>query len=311
MTNDTLQQNIIATICFHDVLDYPLTGFEVWKHLINATYASATEPRAVTLGDVREALRDPDVTKHVSEKNGFYFLHGREVLCEERLRKNRIALHKVRRLRRVVWLLRAVPFVRGVLATGGLAMKHTRGKSDLDVLIILAGGHIWTGRFLVTLLTQLLGKRKHGRKHRDHVCLNYFVTDESLEVPTKDLFAAHEYTWTFPLFGADVFRRFQFANSWAQRFKPHYAVADIPHQQCLSDHGVARSLRVIGESLLKFMRIETQMRAVQKKKIAANKKTHLPGACIIANDRHLVFLPKPHGPVVEEEFKKRFAKIDL
>ncbi len=298
-----LQKNIIATICYYDVLDYPLTSFEVWRHMIADD--NAKKKVSSTLGEVIRMLGNTSLDHLIAQKNGFYFLHDRENLVAERMRRNRISINKLRRLRHFANIMRYMPFVRAILVTGRLAMQQADQESDLDVLVILSGGHIWTGRAVITALLQILGVRKHGTKHRDHVCLNYYITDKALTVPTQDRFAAHEYGWTFPLFGWKTFQEFQRANMWMQKYTPQFCVTDIPHGYCMQDHSISQSSRTIGEFLLKLPFFENKMRSLQKKKIDMNPKTHLKDANIIANDHHLVFLPKPHSPRVEQAYQER------
>lgn len=299
---DELQRNIIATICYYDVLDYPLTSFEVWRHMIVAD--KTKDVSIFSLGDVVRLLGNTSLNHAIAQKNGFYFLHDREILVAQRMRRNRISINKLRRLQKYARIIRYMPFVRAILVTGRLAMQQADHESDLDVLVILKGGHIWMGRAVITALLQLLGVRKHGDKHRDHVCLNYYITDTTLCVPTQDRFAAHEYGWTFPLFGWETFQEFQKANVWMKKYTPHFCVTEIPHSFCMYDHFVSRSVRTIGELLCKWTFFENKMRSLQKGKIDANPNTHLSNANIIANDKHLVFLPKPHSPRVEKKYQE-------
>ncbi len=45
-------------------------------------------------------------------------------------------------------------------------MKNTEIKSDLDLLIILKHGHIFTGRLLTTLLVHIMGKKIWGKNYQ-------------------------------------------------------------------------------------------------------------------------------------------------
>ena len=47
------------------------------------------------------------------------------------------------------------------------------------------------------------------------------------------------------------------------------------------------------------------------KYLALNPNTYKKGALILYNDKHLVFLPKQHGPSVFEEYKKRFEALEI
>ncbi len=194
-----LSRNILETIIYYDILDFPLTSFEIWKYLTVAE-ENADEKDECSLGDVVEALESRDLKKHIEEFWGFYFLKGRKELVERRIQNDKNSIAKFKIAERVAWWLRFVPFVRMVAVTGTLAMKNSEKNSDIDFLVVLEKGRIFTGRLLVTLTVHLLGKRRYKKKIKNRICLNYFITVGSLEIKRQDLFAANEYSFIYPLF---------------------------------------------------------------------------------------------------------------
>ncbi|HLB50974.1 MAG TPA: hypothetical protein VJL38_02215 [Patescibacteria group bacterium] len=307
-----LRRDILATIAYYDVLDYSLTGFEVWKYLLRAHNSAADECVPATLAEVLLALfSDQALLQQIDTKDGFYVLRARTYLSEERRTRSRGAIHKMSGVRRLAALLRFVPFVRGVFVTGRLAMKNTQQRSDWDLLIVLEHGKIWTGRFLVTTLLHIIGKRRHGKKVKDRACLNYFITTESLEIEPKDLYAAHEYSFALPLYGAKVFERFQFANHWITRYKPNYNIAEVMPILLCADTAPVRLYQRMFEFLCGSRLVEWCARIVQGRKIAKNPMTHTPGGMVSASDDALIFLPHPHGPDIFEKYKDKMSSISL
>ena len=311
--NQSLSKSIIATIAYYDVFDYPLTSFEIWKYLIvqNQSLGLYPEPaEPIRLEDVVKALETESVRRHIGHLNGSYFLQGRRVLAERRLKRGKLAIAKLHGVRKLVFWLRFVPFVRMVALTGSLAMKNSEASGDWDLLIVLRSGHIWTGRALLTGLLQLFGKRRHGEDVADRACLNYWITTDSLEIITKDLFSSNEYFFITPLFGFEEFRKFQEKNQWIRRFRPQYHVMESAHMLCARDFWLAKVVRDIGEILLSDRALERKLSVMQKKKIAANPKTKLSGSLIEATNKALIFLPKPQGPKVFEQFKQRLSEVE-
>jgi len=204
-----ITKNILNTIIYCDILNFPLTSFEVWKYLTvidehsmsNWTWTSNVQ---ISLGEIIEALESKELKKHIEEFRGFYFLRGRKTLVEQRIQNDKNSIAKYKIAERVAWWLRFVPFVRMVAVTGTLAMKNPEKNSDIDFLVVLEKGRIWTGRLLVTLAVHLLGKRRHGDKIKNRICLNYFITTGSLEIKRQDLFAANEYSFIYPIFDSLV-----------------------------------------------------------------------------------------------------------
>lgn len=310
--SNQLNKNILATIIYYDGLKYPLTAFEVWKYLIRTDYyAEKNQTAETSLAEVMQNLHDKSLSEYIESYNGFYFLKGQKSLVERRLRNNKISAGKLKRLLRAANWLRYVPFVRMIGVTGALAMKNAKAKSDLDLLIVLAHGKIWTGRTLVTGLLHIFGQRRHDKKIADRVCLNFFVTDESLEVITKDLFAASEYMFLLPLFGREMYERFQIKNQWIKSMKPAYALCEISPLKIITDSMISKSIRKIGEFALSSNYLENCLKKMEKKRIMENPKTHQEGSMVYANDDALVFLPSPHGPRLFEEFKRKVEKLSV
>jgi predicted nucleotidyltransferase len=307
---NTLPKNILATVAYYDVFDYPLTGFEIWKYLVNTSTQDKEAMRAVSLCETLKALEGDSLRRHVETNQGFYFLKGRKKIVVQRLWSGKIAISKLKRVRRLASWLRLVPYVRMVALTGSLAMKNSDPDSDWDFLVVLRSGHIWTGRTLVTGFLHLIGKRRYADKVKDRACLNYWITSDSLEIITKDLFSSHEYFFLVPLFGAKELQRFRIKNGWIERFRPNYTSLELPHRLLMPDTLPFRIIRNIGEILLSDQFVERKLAAWQKRKIEANPKTRLPGSLIEATEKALIFLPKPQGPRVFESFKKRMSEIE-
>lgn len=305
-----LNKNILATIIYYDGLNYPLTVFEVWKYLLKIDYSSQEiEIEKVSLAQIEKHLEDKHLAKHIEHQSGFYFLKGRRELVAGRISKNKISTGKIKKLEKIVRWLRCVPFVRMVGVTGALAMKNAQVKSDWDLFIVLKYGKIWTGRTLVTGIIHFLGKRRHGLKISDRVCLNFFVTDQSLEVITKDLFSANEYMFLFPLYGWKVYEKFQIKNKWIRNIKPTYALNELAPLKMITDSYFSEKVRSIGEILLGAEVIENVLRKIEKKRIMLNPKTHQEGSMVYADDDALIFLPSPHGPHIFEKFKEKIEQL--
>ncbi|QQS16033.1 MAG: hypothetical protein IPK84_01585 [Candidatus Moraniibacteriota bacterium] len=304
-----LHRAILETVAYYDAFDYPLTEFEVWKFLL-VSDGEGREMESVPFRMIRETLEGTYLRKRLGRERGFVFLHGREKLVPLRLKRQKRADWNIRGARRIASILRFFPFVRMVGLTGSLSMKNADRGSDWDFFIVLRSGYIWTGRATVTALLHLLGLRRHGDHIAHRACLNFWVTTRSLEIRLKDIFSSSEYFFIIPFFGEAVFRKFQTSNEWMRRFRPHFRVASLPHTLLLRDTPLARLSRAIGEIFLVGIGIEFLLRRLQKRKIAANPKTHTSEGIIEATDDALIFLPHPRGPHIFESFRRRMSDIE-
>lgn len=310
--SDELKKNILATVAYYDGLDYPLTSFEIWKYLLRVANDRQQEEgaeRDFSMFDVIRELDSDSMKRHIEECKGFYLLKGRTALAEKRITNNKISARKIKRLRRVVWFLRFIPYVRMIGVTGRLAMKNATEGSDWDLLVVLKAGKIWTGRTLVTLATHLMGKRRYRGRIKDRVCLNYFITDESLEIATKDIFSSHEYFFMFPLFGKGTHERFQAKNKWIKKFRPIYSLTEIDNLKLMDSNKFSEAIKKIGELVLDSRALEDWLGKWQRAKIMKNPKTKKAGSLIQASRESLVFLPEPQGPKVFERFRKKIESL--
>jgi hypothetical protein len=305
-TTTDIQKNILTTIAYYDGMDYPMTALEIWKYLMNIQ--SSLEEK-FSLAKVTDVLDSYNARRFIEEYHGFYFLRGRSDLVEKRIKHGKISTSKIKKLRRVVWLLRFCPFVQMIAVTGGLAMKNADTKSDWDVLAVLKNGRIWTGRTLVTALAQLLGKRRHGLKIRNRICLNFFITDKSLQIPTRDIFSAHEYFFMFPIFDAGVFRKFQLENRWIRDYKPNFYLNEAENSKNLRSTRIASLMRETGERILNFDFLEHWLKGWQSKRIIRDPRTKKGGSFVRISDDSLIFLPEPHGPKLLELLERKIEKM--
>lgn len=313
--NSNLRKNIVSTICYYSALNYPLTAFEIWKFMIDRTDSCPMnleeefEKKDFTLLDVIEVLEGEDLRRIIEHSSGYYFLNGESHLVEKRIEKNKISNSKIKRLRKVVQFLRFIPFVRMILVTGRISMKNAEQESDWDLLVVLKGGRIWTGRTLVTIFTHLLGKRRYGRKVEDRVCLNYFLTTESLEITDKNIFSSSEYMFCIPMFDSDgYYERFQLKNHWIKNIRMNYYINETSNLRRVNDSEFSSKVRCYLEKLLDSDKLENFLRNIEKKKIENNPKTKMEGSFIEATDDALIFLPKPQGPLVFEKYHEKLGK---
>ncbi|MDH4330437.1 MAG: hypothetical protein OEV93_02700 [Candidatus Moranbacteria bacterium] len=315
-----LSRDIINTLCYYDALNYPLTSFEIWKFLTKSIDRESEsfgnndekEKLFVELIDVINGLDDDELKRTIESKQGFYFLRGREELVSHRIRKNKTSSLKIKKLRNVIKILKFVPFVRMILVTGKLSMKNATVKSDWDLLVVLEKGKIWTGRTLVTAVVHFLGKRRYGKKIKDRVCLNHFITTKSLEICDKNLFSANEYMCAISIFDSKkYYEEFQLRNHWISQVKTNFYVNEMKHIRFVFDTELSKKAREIFEKFFDFDWLENFLRKIEKQKIENNPKTKMKGSFIDATDKALIFLPSPQGPRIFEKYHKKLEKIRI
>src|SRR3990167_454351 len=151
-----LHNSILATLIYYDILDFPLTLFEVNKYLINPNRLSGNPIlEIISLGQVADELDKLVNGGFVGSKNGFYFLPGRDALYELRIEREKIAAQKWKKFLRIAKWFQAVPYLRAILASGSLAINNTGHESDFDVLSVTKSGRLYTCRILLSFAASL------------------------------------------------------------------------------------------------------------------------------------------------------------
>ncbi|MFA5994485.1 MAG: hypothetical protein WC823_06015 [Parcubacteria group bacterium] len=314
--SDKLVQYIITTVVYYDVMDYPMTAFEIWKYLIRngkedavAKGWSAKEDdfslaQVIFLLETEEKIR-----RQVDSKQGYYFLRGRTDLLEKRLERNKLSEKKLKIVLAVARWLRFVPYVRMVAVAGRLATKNAEKGSDLDLLIAVKHGKIFTGRLLVTLLVHLLGKRRYGKKIANRICLNHFVTTK-FSIAARDLFSSHEYVFLKPVFDKGFFMRFQKHNDWIREYRPNFT-ASVDNIMMLQDSRISKMIRRVGEKILSLAWLEKKLGEWQRNKISNNPQSRKVGGLILCSDEELAFWPnfEKQGPAVFEKFQEKLRTM--
>ena len=207
---------ILATLAYADVFDYPLTEAEIWRFLIQ---------KQVSLARFRAALADLSQRKLIGYKSGYYMLKGRD-LTALRINREKIAQVKLKRARRLVYILSKIPTVELIGISGALAVHNAPVGDDIDFFIITSPGRMWLTRFLTTLVADVLGvRRRPGMQDvTNKICLNMFIDGAHLKLPVgeRDLYGAHEVTQLVPLYSINsIYERFISANFWVKKFLPH------------------------------------------------------------------------------------------
>lgn len=303
---------IIATLVYYDIFSYPLTEFEIWKYLM----VSPKSSRDVSLLDISIALNDEEIKKQVSKKYGFYFLSGREDIVDLRLARKKITIEKWNYIQKFFSLLSIVPWVRGVFVSGSLAMENSRDDSDIDVLVVTKFGRIWTARTFMTLATALLGVRRYGNKTKDRICLNHYITDQSLRITFESLYNAQSYKHLVNVYREDqeIFSRFQQENQWLDSYLINHTDSDLHNMRSIYRNQFLWKIAGLVERVLAGRLgdcCEYILGFLEAKKIRANVLYKKAGGRVTIDDTQLEFHPDSHEFYIIPQFNKRAQALGL
>ncbi len=307
----SLEKSIIATICYYDTLDYPLTAFEIYKYLVAPSISPLSDISFYKILDKLE--NSPELRKIVKEKNGFYFLRGKEKNIFQRIKRQKLADQKWKKARKIIWLLEIIPYLRMVVVSGSLVLGNTRTKSDIDLLIVTKAGRIWTCRILITVLITLLGKKRHKEKTRDKICLNHYITDKSLKIPFESLYNAQTYARLVNVYGNNhLFQQFQKANSWVKDYLVFWPKVRSENLRVIKKNKIliiiAKFLEIILNNKIGDL-IEKNLGKWQEIRIKGNLLYKKSGGRITVNKNQLEFHPDSHEVGIIKGFNQRIRDL--
>lgn len=217
-----IPKNILQTIAYFDLFDYPLTPFEVWKWLWR------DDGEAVSYGAVVETLEnDATLRARLVWHDGLVCLKGREAIFKIRQERQRVAIMKYDLARRAIRLLEYLPGVLGIAVCNSLGFRNARPESDIDFFIITDTGATWVVRFMAAGLMQLLGWRPSPRRVANGMCLSFFVSRralnlEPLAIAGGDPHFRYWITQFTPLYGrGGIWDDFWRANAWVRETIPN------------------------------------------------------------------------------------------
>ncbi|MBU4284788.1 nucleotidyltransferase domain-containing protein [Patescibacteria group bacterium] len=320
MNLNLLEKSIITTITYYDVLDYPLTGFEVFKYLINPLHivellgvVSDTEIEPIgkiELIDVLEVLKNRNLSFYIEEKNGFYFLKGNGEIIKIRIERQKISDEMWKKTKKIVKWLQFIPYIKMVAVSGSLAMYNAKKESDIDLLIVAKNKRIWTARFMATLFFQIIGERRYGKKTAGRFCLNHYIADESLKINFPSLYNAQTYAHLVPILEGEkgIYNKFQQENNWMNNYLAFYDFQKLKNQQSIKINSLLRFIARVNEIILNTFIgniLEKILRFFQKRHIKKHSSQNQGEGRIVVNDNQLEFHPdSPEAGIIDKYNQK-------
>ncbi len=229
----SLRERILNTLRFFDLQDIPLTLLELHKFLldekqqlqfkINTDWEIVNEKvgERVSVSQVLECL-DTECKNEVESRYGYYALKDRGEIIQARWKNYLYGFKRERRIKRYAWMLKHIPFVRGVAIGGSQALGQQRQGSDIDLLIFTEYGFMWLARTLVSIYFQLFGIRRHGEQVANRFCLNHYLAQPKSVDREKNAYKAMEYGRLRPLAYPQTVSVFLQQNQqWIRSFFPN------------------------------------------------------------------------------------------
>lgn len=294
-----LNESILKVVAYFDIFNYPVTMEEVHQFLDQTV---SNEELEMEVGRLLNK-------QMIWQLGHFYSLRNDPKLEQRRVTGNRMAVERLKTARRISRVLAWCPYIRGIGISGSLSKNFAYEGSDFDFFLITAVNRLWIARtFQHTFIKVFswLGLRRL-------CCLNYYVDEQALEIPEKNIFTAIEVATLIPARGNHCFQQFFSANSWTGDFIPNVLFKKIPAKE-ISSWPLKKCMEWvlnnrlgdrIDNALMRFFSRRWTI-LMAKEKVTATGFT--PGAVVI--EKHLC-KPLPHHfqQNILNRFQQRMADV--
>lgn len=292
-----LKDAVLATLCYFDVFDFPLTSREIQRYIIGFQY---------TEEDITHVLEtDP----RVESREGLYCLSGRTDIIARRLRYKPHTSLLWQKIYSFLSRIRWIPFIKMIGVCNNLAFDNADNKSDIDLFIVTDEKRLFTARFLVTAWMHLLGVRRHGTHIAGRFCLSFYVSTDHLNLEDiahkpDDLYLAYWIKTLRPVFGETTYRHFLLANNWASTYFPLHPQVD----RVVPESRVQTWIQRVLEKLLSGRlggRLEAHLASHQLQRAHTKKQQLSESSGIIISNTLLKF----HDVDRRETYQKAFIEL--
>ncbi len=208
--NEFLGKSETASILYHDIFDYPLNAKEIIKWRVGKRGLSLFKK-----------------TQEVINKDGLYFLKGKENLLYKKALRERASDRKIEIAKKNASALAKLPTIKGVFITGALAMNNAEEESDIDLMIITKKNHLWLTRLFAYLVLRVINsavRKPNDKNQKDKLCLNIWLDESALSWGKKDrnIYSAHEIAQVNPIVDKEnIYQRFLQKNKWILDYWPN------------------------------------------------------------------------------------------
>jgi len=192
----------LKTILYFSIFRYPLNIDEIHSYTNHED-----------LSETKKELSHLLTEKIIKNIDGFYVYGNDLESVTKRLKGNIQAKKAMIIAKRRAKFISKFPFVKAVGVSGSLSKGYYDSDSDIDFFVITKHSKLWVCRTFLMFYKKvfLLNSRKH-------FCINYFISENHLEIEEQNRFTATELKTLIPLEGKETFENFYNHNQWINSF---------------------------------------------------------------------------------------------
>lgn len=211
---ERIKNNILKTLLYYDIFSHPLKDDEIFAFLPENSVS-----KDIVLDVLNTSAKEE--SSNFGEKEGYYYVQPNAENVNKRLSKEAYSKKMWRAAWWVTHIIKRFPFVRSVLITGSLSKNSSDNTSDLDFMVITAKDRLWIARTMLMLF-----KKIFLFNNKKYFCINYFITEDYLEIEDKNFFTATEIAHIKATYNTGHMNKFIEANTWIRKHFPNYTMFD-------------------------------------------------------------------------------------
>lgn len=181
LEENELKEAIVRAVAYFDMFDFPLTVNEIWQFL-DKKYELFDVVKILESNKSNDFINRLTQRSSIQQKNGFYFLEGREDLVGIRQQRYNLADRKFKRALLITKIFKIIPWIKMIAVTNIFGPHNLKKESDIDFFIITEKKRIWLTRFFCVSIISLLGLRPSPNNLEDKMCLNCYVSEDALNL---------------------------------------------------------------------------------------------------------------------------------
>lgn len=218
--NNNLSIGIIKTLSFFSIFSKALTAEEIREYLY--------ETNKFTSKQIDNELQKLNATNIIDTSliNSTPQYH----LKYEKVFSN-FSDKLLKKAERYSYIFKHCPFIKIAFICNTVAMNCAKVDSDIDLLIVCKKNRMFTSRIFVTIITQLLGIRRHSNKISGRLCLSFFIDESEIsmqKLAIKDDVYLHFWTKTLkPIYSENNKTLQKFVKTNENLIKKYFAYSKI------------------------------------------------------------------------------------
>ncbi|MDY8138872.1 nucleotidyltransferase domain-containing protein [Aquimarina sp. 2201CG5-10] len=198
--------NSLKALLYFSIFKYPLSEEEIYL------FSGANNK-----GEINSELEYLKNKGIVSSNRNFYFIDNNVQTVSRRIEGNKMAKAVMDKAINKGRFIAKFPYVKAVGISGALSKNYHDKDGDVDFFVIASSKRLWVARTLLMLYKKifLLNSKKF-------FCINYYVTEDTLEITEKNIFTATELLTLIPICGD--FTKFYNENQWVSEYLPNLKI---------------------------------------------------------------------------------------